>query len=257
MRPILFYIGRLPIRAYGTMMMLAFAAGIAWAVREARRRGLDPGLILDLAVWIMVSGIVFARAIFIALDPALTWRDLPYIWRGGLSFHGGLIGGVLAALVFVRLKRIRFWTLADTCAPSIALAYGIARIGCLLNGCCYGRPATLPWGIVCVDPDTGVATPPSHPTQVYSALASWALFAALVVFARRSKLSGSVFLLYLMAYGVIRFLIEYLRRGVTAQPLHVRSLAWLTEAQLASIIIFVGAGLVWWWLARRAAPATQ
>ena len=132
MRPILFYIGRLPIRAYGTMMMLAFAAGIAWAVREARRRSLDPGLILDLAVWIMVSGIVFARAVFIALDPALTWRDLPYIWRGGLSFHGGLIGGVLAALVFVRLKRIRFWTLADTCAPSIALAYGIARIGCLL-----------------------------------------------------------------------------------------------------------------------------
>jgi len=256
MRPILFHIGPLPIRAYGTMMVVAFAAGIAWAAREARRRGLEAGLILDFSVWLILSGVFFARLVFVALDPALSWRDLPYIWRGGLSYHGGVLGGVLAAVVFARLRRLSFWTLADICAPSIALGYGFARIGCLLNGCCYGVPTSLPWGMRFFDEQCSL-TAPSHPTQIYSALASWALFGGLVAFSRRSKLTGSVFLLYLMSYSVIRFLIEFLRRGVTAQPLKTPWLAWLTEAQLASIVIFIVAGLIWWRLARlrRAGPA--
>jgi len=252
MHPILFHIGPVTIRSYGTMILLAFVAGIAWAMREARRREMDPGLILDLGVWLMLSGIFFARAAFIALDPYLTWRDLPYVWQGGLSFHGGLFGGVLAGVIFVRLRRIHFWTLADVCAPSIALGYGIARIGCLLNGCCYGGPTDLPWALRFTDYHTGQLTSPSHPTQVYSTLAGWGLFAVLVAFGRRSRLPGAVFLLYLMGYSVIRFLMEYLRRGYTADPMPVAWLAWLTEAQFACIVVFAGAGLVWWRLARRA-----
>lgn len=240
----LFRVGPVEVHSYGTLLMLGFVAGILLARREARRLGLSAELPVDLGVWVLVAGVVFARGVFAALnwgDFAARPVEVLYVWRqGGLSFHGGLLGGALAGAVFARRRGVPFLSLADMAAPGLALAYGIARLGCLLNGCCYGVPTSLPWGVrFPLFPDSHIMTAPSHPTQVYSAVGSFAILAVLLWVRGRLGVRGQVFLLYLMLYSVLRAGIELLRRGVTAQPLVAGSL--VTQAQLASALIFVGA----------------
>jgi phosphatidylglycerol:prolipoprotein diacylglycerol transferase len=173
---------------------------------------------------------------------ALNWgefsarpSEIVQIWRdGGLSFHGGLLGGILAGLLFAWGRRVPFATLADMTAPGLALGYGITRFGCLLNGCCYGAPTGLPWGIrFPLYPDSHIATDPSHPTQIYSAAGSFLILAVLLWARARMPARGQLFLLYLMLYSVMRAGIEVLRKGYTAQVLFDG----ITQGQAASAVI--------------------
>jgi phosphatidylglycerol:prolipoprotein diacylglycerol transferase len=240
--PTLIRIGPVEIHSYGTLLMLGFVSGILLSRREARRLGVSPDLPLDLGVWVLIASVVFARALFVAMNwPDFSARPIEvlYVWReGGLSFHGGLLGGVLAALAFARRNKLSFWLVADMVTPGLALGYGIARFGCFLNGCCYGAPTDLPWGI-CFPyyPDSQVTTEPSHPTQIYSALGSFLILALLLLVRTRLPARGQLFLLYLMLYAPLRTLIEILRKGYTAQVLFDG----ITQAQAASAIIFLGA----------------
>ncbi|MFB3880536.1 MAG: prolipoprotein diacylglyceryl transferase [Armatimonadota bacterium] len=245
MHPTLFTIGPLHVHSYGTLLMLGFLAGVALSWREARRLGLKPDTAIDLGVWALIAGVVGARVVFVAMN----WRDYSahpvealYVWsEGGLSFHGGLLGGVVAALLFARHRSLSFWTIADMVTPGLALGYGIARFGCLLNGCCYGAPTQLPWGVrFPLYPDSEIATAPSHPTQIYSALGSFAILATLMVVRGRLRAPGQLFLLYLVLYAPLRAAVEVLRRGWTAQV----TLDGVTQAQVVSAVIFVVA-LVW------------
>jgi len=220
--------------------MLRFIACLLPSRPEARRRGLSPDIPLDLGVWVLIAGVAFARAIYVLLD----WEffsarpfEVLYVWReGGLSFHGGLLGGILAGIVFAWRRKLSFWTIADTIAPGLALGYGIARFGCLLNGCCYGAPTDLPWGVQFPRwPDSEIMTAPLHPTQIYSALGSWIILAVLMAFRRRLAASGQLFLLYLMLYAPMRSVVEIFRRGYSAQVLFDG----VTEAQAASAVIFL------------------
>jgi len=219
--PTLFRIGPVEVHGYGTLLMVGFVAGILLARREARRMRLSPDLPIDLGVWVLVAGVLFARGVFVAVN----WRDYApypaealYVWRqGGLSFHGALLGGVLAAILFARRRDISFWTLGDMVAPSIALGYGIARFGCLLNGCCYGVPTSLPWGISF--PQYHFPNQPLHPTQIYAALASFIIMGLLLCARRRLGVPGQLFLLYLMLYSLARSGVEVLRRGASATPI--------------------------------------
>jgi phosphatidylglycerol:prolipoprotein diacylglycerol transferase len=261
---ILWRLGRpLPIWSYGVMLMLAFAAGIAWAIHEARMRDLDADLVLDLAFFVLVGSIVGARLVHVILefgDYRLHPRDIFLQWGWGLSFHGGMLGGVIAGLLFAHYRRVRFWTLADLAAPATALGYAIARVGCFLRGCCYGAPTSLPWafrfpaaGADLAHRQAGLLTPPSHPTQLYSSAASLVIFALLLWLRRRLRVRGQLFLAYLAMYSVVRWCIEILRRPYTAQPIWHG--AWLTEGQVASMVIFVAALAGMWILARREASA--
>lgn len=258
MLPTLFRIGPVDIHSYGTLLMIGFVAGILLARSEARRLGLSPELALDLAVWVLVGGIVMSRAVFVALN----WVDFSarpaeaiYIWRdGGLSFHGGLLGGVIAGALFSRSQQVPFWALADMAAPSIPLGYGIARFGCLLNGCCYGVPTQLPWAMrFPLYPDSQILTDPSHPTQIYAALGSFLVLAVLLWARRRLPARGQLFLLYLALYSIVRSAVEVWRRGYTAQVLFDG----VTQAQGASAVIFIGAviGLIYLGRAGRCASA--
>jgi len=242
MHPTLFRIGPVAVHSYGTLLMLGFLAGVLLSRREARRLRLSPEVPLDLGIWVLIAGVVCARALFVALnwaDFAARPLEVLYVWReGGLSFHGGLLGGVLAGMLFAHRRGISFWTLADTVTPGLALGYGIARFGCLLNGCCYGGPTGLPWGLrFPLWPDSQITTEPSHPTQIYAALGSFLILAGLMAVRGRLKGQGQLFLLYLMLYAPLRSAIEVLRKGYTARVL----LDGLTEAQAASIVIFVAA----------------
>jgi phosphatidylglycerol:prolipoprotein diacylglycerol transferase len=223
------------------MLMLGFVAGILLSRREARRLGLSPDLPLDLGIWVLVAAVASARGLFVALN----WADFAprplevlYVWReGGLSFHGGLLGGVLAALVFARTRRMSFWTIADVVTPGLALGYGIARFGCFLNGCCYGAPTDLPWGVRF--PTATLPMEPRHPTQIYSAIGSFAILGVLLAVRRRLVVPGQLFLVYLMLYSPMRAAVEILRKGYTATVLFDG----VTEAQVASAIIFVAAAI--------------
>jgi phosphatidylglycerol---prolipoprotein diacylglyceryl transferase len=250
MHPYLIRLGPLTIYSYGAMLLVGFLAGLWWARQEGRRRGITPGAIVDLALWMLFGGLLFARIFFILLNFEF-YRSQPLssLFFGGghfaiqgLSFHGGLFGAILGLLIYARRAQLSWLTLADIMAPAAALGYGFGRIGCFLNGCCYGAPTNLPWGThFLLDPDSGLCTPPSHPTQIYAALGSWAIFGLLVLLRGKLTGKGQLAFSYLALYSVLRFGVEFFRRGYTAQA------AWgsLTQAQLASIIMFIVAlGLI-------------
>jgi phosphatidylglycerol---prolipoprotein diacylglyceryl transferase len=243
---ILFKIGPVPIRSYGLMLWIALMMGLIWVLRGVKRTDIKSEYVIDAALYALLAGIVGAHLTSILLDLPFYWRnpsEIIGLWNGifspagglrGLSFHGGLVGAILAVVFYTRRKGIRFLAMADVMSPGLALGYGIARIGCFLNGCCYGMPTSLPWGVrFHVDAFSTELTPPSHPTQIYAMLASLAILGLLTMVQRRQRFVGQVFFSYLAMYAVYRFLIEFLRKGVTADVLFLG----LTEAQIVSLIM--------------------
>jgi len=232
MRSTLFKLFGIPIRAYGLMMVIGFVVGVGRAARVARSRRIAPERMWDLGLVVLVSGVLGARLVYVLLNPETeSFREFFAVWNGGLSFHGGIAFAVLFGWLFVRRVGIPFWVAADLCAPSGALGYAITRIGCFLNGCCYGAPTSLPWAVRFND--HGTITPPSHPTQIYAALANLAIFYILTRLEKMPRAPGFVFISYLGLYSIYRFLIEFLRKGFTAEPW----LFGLTQAQWVSVVI--------------------
>lgn len=187
MFPVLFHIGSFAVHTYGVVLMLAFLAALGRTYQVAKRQAdptIPPDNILDAGIWMIVVGTIGARLLFVLVDWD-SYRHAPnfplntfQVWQGGLSFHGGLFGGIGALIGYCLIKRMSILKVADLFAPSVMLAYVIGRLGCLLNGCCYGAPTTMPWGIRFHD--DGVLTPPSHPTQLYASLLSLIFFFGLV-----------------------------------------------------------------------------
>lgn len=230
MRSTLFEVFGIPIRAYGLMIIIGFALGLWRTTRVCRKRGISPEQIYDLSLIVFVSGLIGARLLFVLLNLRTEGLGRFYaVWEGGLSFHGGIIAGLIAGYIYTRAKRLNFWVCADLIAPALAIGYAFTRIGCFLNGCCYGAPTTLPWAVQFHE--HGFTTPPSHPTQIYAFLANIVIFALLTRLEKMGRKPGFVFTGYIGLYGVYRFLVEYLRAGYTAQVW----LLGLTQAQWASI----------------------
>lgn len=244
------------------MLWVALMVGLFRTTRAARRIGtIDPQLVVDVALYAVLGGIVMAHIASIILELPSYIHDPSQIcklWSGmfsaggglrGLSFHGGLIGAIGVVFLYSKRHKIKFLDLADLMTPALALGYGITRIGCFLNGCCYGVPTSLPWGVrFQPDPLSNVMTEPSHPTQLYATGISVILFFILVGIEKRRRYSGQVFVSYIAMYSVYRFLIEILRRGVTAEV----SFAGLTQGQWASIVMFAMAIPAMWFLRRTA-----
>lgn len=257
MYPRLFHIGSFTLYSFGLMVILGFAAGTALAARLARRRGLPGDAFLDAAIVILFAGVAGARLLFVALNwkvYAAHPREIFEIWNGGMSFHGGVIAGVAAGLLHMRRQGLPVLAMADAAAPGLALGYAIGRIGCFLNGCCYGSETLLPWGvpgIFCV----GAPSPELkyHPTQIYALITNLVLTVLLVVAYRRPHRSGQVLALYVAGYSIYRFAIESLRKGVTADVFAFG----LTQAQAFSVLTLVIA-VVWWaWLQQNSRPAPE
>ena len=256
MHPIAFQLGPLSIHWYGVMVALGFLAGLWTAGRRALRVGIAPEKIMDLGPWLIVGTILGARTLYVISYWRESFAGEPLgeifaIWNGGLVFYGGLIGASLACILYVRLKRLPLWKIADVLAPSIALGYVFGRIGCLLNGCCYGRPCSLPWAITF--PKGAFGAPPEiplHPTELYESLLNLGLYAALVWLFRRKRFDGQVFGAYLVCYALLRSFVELFRGDY---PQHYLG-GWATPAHLVSIAI-LATGLSLLWLLPR--PAIQ
>jgi len=241
--------GPVKVRSWGTMLMIGFAAGLLWMIHDTRDdSAITPDTLIDLTIVCLVGAIIGSRLV----SAALSWdqfADRPgrllYVWEGGLSFHGGVAGGLLTGSLFVIRRKLPYGRAVDLVAPGLALGYAITRIGCFLNGCCYGVPTDLPWGVrfpaLAVG---GTEAVPVHPTQLYSSAMSLIIFGLLLAIRGHLSRPGHLGLVYLVLYSVGRFIIEFWRKGATAVAF--TPLAPLTEAQVASIVIALGAGV---WLA--------
>lgn len=236
---------------YGVLVATGFLLGLWSASRRGQRDGIPGEVIADLGIWLMLGAIVGARLLHVISYWREEFADKP-LWEifmirhGGLVFYGGLIGASLATIFYTRLKALPLWKLADALAPSIALGQVFGRLGCFLNGCCYGLPTHLPWAVYypAGNPTHGTGV---HPTQLYEALLDLGLYAGLAWFYRRKRFDGQVFALYLIAYALLRASVEFFRGDYEVRYLG----GWATPAQLVSL--GVGAVGVWFWRRRAAA----
>jgi phosphatidylglycerol:prolipoprotein diacylglycerol transferase len=248
--PVAFQFGNFTVHSYGVFVALAFIAGLWTASRRGLREKFHPETIYDLGPWLIVGGIVGARIFYVVSYwreefAAKPFSEVFMVQHGGLVFYGGFFGATLAFFLFARRKKLPFWKLADVLAPSLALGNVFGRLGCLLNGCCYGRACELPWAIrFPLGHEThGLAL---HPTQVYDSLLNLALYAALAWQFRRKKFDGQIFALLLMGYALTRSFVEYFRGDYSNAHLH----GGLTPAHLVSLGIFAAGVVVFVWKSR-------
>lgn len=235
------------------MVAVAFLLGLWTASRRAPQSGINGERIVDLGPWLILGAILGARAFYVVSY----WREefagkpiseIFMIQHGGLVFYGGLLGATLAGITYVRVRALPLWKVADILAPSVALGYVFGRIGCLFNGCCYGRMCDLPWAIR-FPSEHETHGQPVHPTQIYDSLLNLGLYLALAWFYRRKKFDGQVFAVYLMGYAVTRSFVEIFRGDYPAEHLY----RGLTPAHLLSIGIFAAGAILFWTLQQRAA----
>jgi phosphatidylglycerol:prolipoprotein diacylglycerol transferase len=252
--PIAFYLGTLPIRWYGIMMATAFLVGLWTATRRARPVNVSSEVITDLTMWLMGGSIVGARIVYVTTYwkqefAGGPWSEVFMIQHGGLVYYGGLIGATMAGVGYLWWKKLPVWKIADIMAPSIALGSVFGRIGCLLNGCCYGRACDLPWAIT-FPTDNPLHPPayPVHPTEIYDALLNLLLYAGLAWLFRRRKFDGEIFALYLIGYAICRSIVECFRGDYTIDHIHA---GLFTPAQLLSLPILIAGIAAWFWFSRR------
>jgi len=255
-----------PIFGYGMMVLTGFVTGIWFAWSRAKAVGTDPELILDFSTWLLLFGIAGGRLAYLIQYWRQAFHGVQSFWgalfavvnlsEGGLVLIGGMAGGLLGFVLFCLKRKQDPFDLADLIIPAVFIGIGFGRIGCLLNGCCFGDRCDLPWGITFpqgsvtfeilaergfVDP-AAAHTMPLHPTQIYSALDGFilALVTGTFYWYRRSR--GAVFGLGCLLYALTRFQIEFLRSdemgqlgtGLTISQLYCLGILTLGVALLAT-----------------------
>ncbi len=268
MHPILVRIGSITIRYYGLMYVIAITLGFILFTREVRRRRLTTGIgdrlrplstddLLDLLLWTVPAAIIGARIYYVAFQWGYYGAhplDTIKIWQGGLAIHGGVIGGALAVYLYSRAKRVSFWGLTDSLAPSLILGQAIGRIGNLMNGDAYGLPTKLPWGIhFPPQSPAGMAYPgqATHPSMIYEMILDATIFAYLWRIRKNGYREGFTTAMYFILYSVARSIVSFTRGDSL----------WLGPIRAAHVIgaifILLFGALIWWrHLYRRATPET-
>lgn len=259
--PIIFEWGSLSIRWYGLLIASAVLLGVTLSQYLANRRRINPDLIGDLAIWLVIAAIPSARLYYVAFQ----WQEYAQhpeqiiaIWKGGIAIHGAILGGLVASLIFCRIRRVSFWQLADLIAPSLILGQAIGRWGNFFNSEAFGRPTDLPWKLfIPLD-----RRPPGyesfeyfHPTFLYESLWNLMVFALLMTLFFRDLQgkpqlkTGTLILVYMVTYSCGRFWIEGLRTdSLMLGPLRVAQVVSLVEISLGLL------GLAWLYLLNRPLP---
>jgi phosphatidylglycerol:prolipoprotein diacylglycerol transferase len=245
--PASFTVHNVNIYAYGLMLTIAFIVGTIRTVRVAAKEKISAEIILDMVTFIIIGAIIGARLVYVILKPdqyLSNLIDIVYITQGGLSVHGGVIGAMLAAWIYTAYRKLNYWHYADLFAPALALGIVFGRIGCFLNGCCFGVLCKNPnaWYSISFPANghTGITAEPRHPAQLYEAILSLIIFFILRGFYKNRKFDGHVFLLWLGLYSIARFLQEFFRFDASSDVIF----GVVTIAQLASIILAIIAFVV-------------
>jgi len=233
MHPIITKIGPLYVYSYGLMVAIGFAVATLLAYKHADDFGINKERIIDLGIVMLLGGVIGARIVYVALNFQYYTRnplEIINLTKGGLVWYGAFIFGMIASAWFVRKHRINFWTAADLFAPYIALAQAFGRIGCLLNGCCYGSEAPSSFLLGVIFPEDSVLR---YPTQIFSALALLLIFIILRIWQKKRFFCGEIFLGYGLLYSMKRFGVEFFRGD------YPKILYGLTISQLISAAIFI------------------
>ncbi|MBI5599180.1 MAG: prolipoprotein diacylglyceryl transferase [Deltaproteobacteria bacterium] len=246
MHPVLFEFGPIQIRFYGLMYVVAILVASRIIKGEVRRKGipLTEDEVMNFILWVTIAGIAGARAYYVVFN----WRyysafpsEIPAVWHGGLAIHGGVIGGLLAAWLYLRKKDAPFWRLSDCVAPALILGQAFGRFGNFMNGDAHGVPTDLPWGMV-FPPGSIAGTEfpgvPIHPVMLYEMMINLGIFAILWLRLRKKNhKDGFIFATYMLMYSGGRFVVESFR----ADSLMLGS---LRAAQVLSLVLITAAGAV-------------
>jgi phosphatidylglycerol---prolipoprotein diacylglyceryl transferase len=255
MDPVAFRIGTWPVHWYGVLVAAGFLAGLWTASRRAVHDRLSPQQVADSGPWLIIGAIVGARILYVTTYwerfAGAPLKEIFMVQQGGLVYYGGLVGSSLATIIYCYWRKIPLWKFADALAPSIALGYVFGRIGCLMNGCCFGRACDAPWAITYPAQSNGPQGP-VHPTQIYDSLLNLALYGFLAWLYRRKRFDGQIFATYLICYAFTRSTVEYFRGDYGPGHIHA---GFLTPAQLVSAAILVAGIVLFSLLRRRPAPA--
>ncbi len=230
MYPVLWETTYFSIHSYGFMISLAILVCTVLLYRRAPREGYDPEHILEIVVVLGLSGLIGSKLLYILLNwdfYAQDWSRVFSLQAGGLSFYGAIILGIAAAFIWSRWRKISFWGITDLVAPYLLLGYAFGRIGCFLNGCCYGRETDFSLGL----PAAFVDNVDRHPVQLYASLGALALFFLIIYLRKYRYFDGFQLITVIMFYGFLRFGTEFFRES---EPL------WL-NLSLAQVVSLTGA----------------
>jgi phosphatidylglycerol:prolipoprotein diacylglycerol transferase len=232
MHRILFSFDGLNVYSWGFMVALGIVIATIFILKDAQKKNIDPDNLLNIGMFSILCSLIGARVYYVIehhQDFATNLVSVFYLWDGGLVFYGGLVGFAIAFYLLTKHYKIDFLSLTDLIAPFLPLAYAIGRIGCFLNGCCYGIVANTPISVVFAD-----AHVPGRriPTQLIDSFVSFLFFIYLYSQRGKEKFKGDLTTKYLIMYSISRFLIEFLRD-------EARIFFGLTHSQVFSIILFI------------------
>ena len=248
--PIIFEVGPIVIRWYGLLIASAVLIGVSLSQYLAKRRGVNPDALADLAIWLVIGAIPCARIYYVLFEwqeYAQRPEDIIAIWKGGIAIHGAIIGGTIATILFARSNRISFWQLLDLIAPSLILGQAIGRWGNFFNSEAFGKPTDLPWKLYIAPRYRPVEFFDSayfHPTFLYESLWDIGVFILLLSLFfwglknyNRLK-TGTLAAVYLISYSLGRVWIEWLRTdSLMLGPLKIAQVVSLSAIALGLLIL--------------------
>jgi phosphatidylglycerol:prolipoprotein diacylglycerol transferase len=243
--PELFNIGGFPIRNFGVMLLVGFALGTWLAVRRAGKYGIDKDALTSLAVWAVLMGVLGARVFWVLQEWSFYSKnpgEILKVTEGGMTSYGGIVFGLLTVVIWCRRTKVPFPVVFDLLAAPALVMHGFGRIGCFLNGCCYGSPCELPWAVM-VHPELG-PTYLGHPAQLYDTLMAFAGVALLLLIEKgtfSTRRPGTYGALFFVFYGLSRFVYELFRSGYSSES------TWgvpMTDAQVMALAM-IAAGVIW------------
>jgi phosphatidylglycerol:prolipoprotein diacylglycerol transferase len=257
MHPILFEVTALGIRitSYSAMMFLACAGALWITVWRVRKENLQPNSVYELATWLFLGGVLGARALYVAGhvgEMESSW-DALRSWQGGNVFYGCIMGGLTGSLLYWWRRPFPFWPMADAVAPGLAVGITFGRLGCFLNGCCYGLRCDAPWAVRfpsgshawMAHIEQGILAPASdyslavHPVQLYAAFSGLVLLVLLNLYFPHRRRDGEVMALLMILYPITRWPVEALRGDDQA------ILLGMTLSQVISVVLLSMGIAVW------------
>lgn len=237
----LFSIGKLVIHSYGLMIGIGIICCALLGIYRAKRRNMSQEAVLDIVIISVIVGFLGAKVLYIIVEfQAFLKNPLQLLGSEGFVVYGGIIAGTLGAMLYCRRKKLVFLEYFDLVIPSVAVAQGFGRIGCFLAGCCYGRETNSFLGVVFPEGSLAPAGIKLLPTQLFSSAGDFAIALILIVYARKSRHAGDVGALYLLLYGVGRFVLEFFRSDERG------AIGFLSTSQAISIFIVLASILLFW-----------
>lgn len=247
MFPTLFRIGDFPVHSYGVLIAIGFLLCVWISKRDAEKQGMPGDKVVDLGFWSLLIGMIGSRILYIFTrwDYYMSHPvEMFYVWEGGLVFFGGPLLNIPFFWWYTKRHNLPRWKVLDLGAVAVPFAHAFGRLGCLAAGCCYGRPTGGEWGLKLYSDlvESHLQGVYLHPTQLYESVAMFALFFALRRLEFRRKFEGQVLFVYLIAYSILRSIIEVFR-GDSIRGFVIEGV--LSTSQFISIIVITVATVIY------------